>query len=244
MQSLMYSYGASWVGKDGKYRSVKTPAMQKAMRWATDIYKEGIQPPDTLTWTGSGNNENFIAKNIAQTSNGPSITFAMENAVAKATDAADRKKKEEALANHVALPHPAGPEGLRMWAIAMSFAIFKNSKDPEAAMSLVTHLLSPEETLGVMKDSYGQFAPVLDKGRAASKDYFNKNENYRTFGKAAEWFVPTGWPGPITAAAAEVQASNVLTDAPAKVIVDKWSVDQAIEWEDKKIKEIYGTLGG
>src|SRR5262245_6035233 len=175
MQSLMYSYGASWVTKEGKYRSIKTPAMQTVMRWATDIYKEGIQPADTLTWTGSGNNENFIAKNIAQTSNGPSITFAMENAVAKATDAADRKKKEEALANHLALPHPAGPDGRRMWAIAMSFGIFKNSKDPEAAMSLVAHLLSPEETLGVMKDSYGQFAPVLDKGRAASRDYFNKN---------------------------------------------------------------------
>ena len=95
----------------------------------------------------------------------------------------------------------------------------------------------------VMKDSYGQFAPVLDKARTAAKDYFNKNENYRTFGRAAEWFVGTGWPGPVTAAAAEVQASNVLTDAPAKVIVDKWSVDQAIDWADKKIKEIYDTLG-
>ena len=163
--------------------------------------------------------------------------------MAKAADGADRKKKEEALANHLALPHPGGPDGRRMWAIAMSFGIFKNSKDPEAAMSLVAHLLSPEETLTVMRDSYGQFAPVLDKARAASQEYFNKNENYRTFGKAAEWFVPTGWPGPVTAAAAEVQASNVLTDAPAKVIVDKWSVDQAIDWEDKKIKEIYGSLG-
>ena len=244
MQSLMYSYGAGWAGKDGKYRSIKTPAMQQVMRWATDIYKEGLQPADTLTWTGSGNNENFIARNIAQTSNGPSITFALENALAKATDANDRKHKEEALANHVALPHPAGPDGRRMWAIAMSLGIFRNSKDPEAAMSLVAHLLSPEETVGVMKDSYGQFAPVLDKARAASKEYFNKNENYRTFGRAAEWFVGTGWPGPVTAAAAEVQASNVLTDAPAKIIVDKWGVDQAIDWEDKKIKDIYETLRG
>jgi len=48
--------------------------------------------------------------------------------------------------------------------------------------------------------------------------------------------------GPVTAAAAEVQASNVLTDTPAKVIVDKWSVDQAIDWADKKIKEIYDTI--
>ena len=110
-------------------------------------------------------------------------------------------------------------------------------------MSLIAHLLSPEETFRVMRDSYGQFAPVLDKARSASKEYFNKNENYRTFGRAAEWFVGTGWPGPVTAAAAEVQASNVLTDAPAKVIIDKWSVDQAIDWADKKIKEIYATLG-
>ena len=243
MQSLMYSYGVGWTDKAGKYKSIKTPQMQAVMRWATDIYKEGIQPADTLTWTGSGNNENFIAKNIAQTSNGPSITFAMENAVAKATDAADKKKKEEALANHVALPHLAGPDGRRMWAIAMSMGVFKNSKDPEAAMSLIAHLLSPEETLLVMRDSYGQFAPVLDKARAAAQDYFNKNDNYRTFGKAAEWFAPTGWPGPVTAAAAEVQATNVLTDMPAKVIVDKWSVDQAIDWADKKIKEVYSTLG-
>ena len=243
MQSLMYSHGVGWANKSGKYQSVKTPAMQTVMKWATDIYKEGIQPPDTLSWTGSQNNENFIAKKIAQTSNGPSITFAMENAVAKATDAADRKRKEEALANHVALPHLGGPDGRRMWAIAMSFGIFKASKDPEAAMSLVAHMLSPDETLNVMRDSYGQFAPVLDKSRTASQDYFNKNENYRTFGKAAEWFVPTGWPGPVTPAAAEVQASNVLTDGPAKVIVDRWSVDQAIDWQDKKIKEIYATLG-
>lgn len=243
MQSLMYSHGVGWASKDGKYRSVKTPAMQQAMKWATDIYKDGIQPPDTLSWTGSQNNENFIAKKIAQTSNGPSITFALEDAVAKAKDAKDRKMREEALADTLALPHPGGPDGRRMWAIAMSMGIFKSTKDPEAAMSLVAHLLSPEETLSVMKESYGQFAPVLSKAREASKDYFNKNENYRTFGRAAEWFSPTGWPGPVTAAAAEVQASNVLTDAPAKVIVDKWSVDQAIDWQDKKIKEIYDTLG-
>jgi len=243
MQSLMYSHGVGWAAKDGKYQSIKNAKMQQVMKWATDIYKEGLQPADTLTWTGSGNNENFIAKNIAQTSNGPSITFAMENAVAKATDAKERKAREDALANQLALPHPAGPDGRRMWAIAMSFGIFKNAKDPEAAMSLVAHLLSPEETVRVMNDSYGQFTPVLDKARAASRDYFNKNENYRTFGRATEWFVATGWPGPVTAAAAEVQASNVLTDAPAKVIVDKWSNEQAVDWADKKIKEIYDTIG-
>jgi multiple sugar transport system substrate-binding protein len=243
MQSLMYGQGVGWANKDGKFQSLKNAKMQQVMKWATDIYREGIQPADTLSWTGSQNNENFIARKIAQTSNGPSITFALENALAKATDAKDRKMREEALANHVALPHLAGSNGRRMWGLALSFAVFKSAKDPEAAMSLIAHLLSPEETVKVMNDSFGQFSPVLDKARSATRDYFNKNDNYRNFGRAAEWFVATGWPGPVTAAAAEVQASNVLTDAPAKVIIDKWSIDQAIDWEDKKIKEIYDTLG-
>jgi ABC-type glycerol-3-phosphate transport system substrate-binding protein len=79
-----------------------------------------------------------------------------------------------------------------MQAIAMSFGIFKNSKDPEAAMSLIAHLLSPAETVRVMNDSYGQFTPVLDKARAASKDYFNRNDNYQTFARAP----PSGSPPP------------------------------------------------
>ena len=91
----------------------------------------------------------------------------MENAVAKATDAADKKKKEAALANHVALPHLGGPDGRRMWAIAMSMGVFRNSKDPDSAMSLLAHLLSPEETLSVMRDSYGQFGTGRRVPRAA-----------------------------------------------------------------------------
>jgi len=241
MQSLMYSYGAHWADENGKYVSIKTPEMRAALKWAVDIYQEGLSPPDTLSWTGSQNNENFIAKKIAQTSNGPSITYAMENAVANATDAADKKAK--ALANVVALAHPAGPAGRRSWAIAMSAGIFKSTKNPDAAMSLVEWLLSPEQQVKVMQHSYGQFAPALDKTQEASKEYFSKNENYQRFGRAADFFAPTGWPGPVTAAAAEVQASNVLTDMPAKVIVDKWSIDQAIEWGDQKIAEIYQSLG-
>jgi multiple sugar transport system substrate-binding protein len=56
MQGLMYSYGVGWANKDGKYQSIKNAKMQQVMKWATDIYKEGIQPADTLTWTGSQNN--------------------------------------------------------------------------------------------------------------------------------------------------------------------------------------------
>src|SRR5262249_60119323 len=71
MQSLMYSHGVGWATKDGKYQSIRTPKMQQVMKWATDIYTEGLQPADTLTWTGSWNNENLFPKNIPPASNPP-----------------------------------------------------------------------------------------------------------------------------------------------------------------------------
>ena len=56
-------------------------------------------------------------------------------------------------------------------------------------------------------------------------------------------------PHPVEQALTREDDADVLEQvgeqvAPAKVIVDKWSVDQAIDWEDKKIKEIYDTLRG
>ena len=243
MQSLMYSYGAGWATEDGSYQSIQTPEMKAALEWATGIYAEGLQPSDALSWTGSSNNEAFAAKKIAQTSNGPSVTYALETAVAEAADAETRKQREEALANHVALRMPAGADGRRMWAIAMSYGIFGNSENPDAAMSLVRHLLSPEETLAVTEQSSGQFVPVFPSARDASQEYFlSRGENYVNFYNCLEDFASTGWPGAPTPAAAEVQASNILTDMPSRIIVDGFSVDEALTFGDERIKEIYDSL--
>lgn len=243
MQSLMYSHGARWATEDGAYQSIRTPEMQAAMEWAAAIYGPDLQPSDAISWTGSSNNEAYVAKKIAQTSNGPSVTYALETAVAEAQDAEDRKLREAALENHLALPMPAGPDGRRMWAVAMSYGIFGNTQNPDAAMSLVRHLLSPDETQMVTEVSSGQFVPILSQAREASRDYFmSGGPNYETFFGSVDNFAATGWPGPPTPAAAEVQASNVLTDMPARVIIDGQTVDQALEFGDARIKEIYDSL--
>src|SRR5207248_1576497 len=111
--------------------------------WRDEFEKKKVKLPTTFE-------EAKAAGTALNRPNGPSMTFAIENALAKATDAKDKKMREEALANHVALPHRAGPDGRRCWGLALSFGVFKTAKDPEAAMSLIAHLLSPEETVRVM----------------------------------------------------------------------------------------------
>ncbi|MBA3413650.1 MAG: extracellular solute-binding protein [Chloroflexia bacterium] len=243
MQSLMYSYGARWATEEGAYQSIQTPEMRAAMEWAANIYEADLQPSDAMSWTGSSNNEAFVAKLIAQTSNGPSVTYALETAVAEAQDDEDRVLREEALENHLALPMPAGPDGRRAWAVAMSYGIFGNTQNPDAAMSLVRHLMSPEETLAIAEVSSGQFVPILSQAREASRDYFmSRGPNYENFYGSVDTFVATGWPGPPSPAAAEVQASNILTDMPARVIIDGQSVEEALAFGDARIQEIYDSL--
>src|SRR5213594_287673 len=51
-----------------------------------------------------------------------------------------------------------------------------------------------------------------------------------------------GWPGPLTAAAAEVVATHVLTDLCARVIVDGWDIDRALGEADTRIRDIYANV--
>src|SRR5438874_7771970 len=72
--------------------------------------------------------------------------------------------------------------------------------------------------------------------------YWQKNESYRAVLEAPKYARTPGWPGPLTAAAAEVVATHVLTDLCARVIVDGWDIEKALEEADKRIKDIYANV--
>ena len=221
----MYSYGVGWAGKDGKYKSIKTPAMQTVMKWATDIYKDGLQPADTLTWTGSGQQRELHRQEHRADLQRPQHHLRHGE---RGGQGHRRQGEEDAGGGARQSRGPAAPgrarTARRMWAIAMSMGVFKNSKDPEAAMSLIAHLALAR---GDGDHHEGLLRPVRAGARQGARGLQGLLQQERQLpersGARPSGSSPTGWPGPVTAAAAEVQASNVLTDAPAKVIVDKWS---------------------
>src|SRR4029434_776433 len=78
--SLLWSYGAAWVDKSGKFTGIpKGPAVQ-ALRVVTSAYLvDKTAAFDYLSWSGSTNNESFMAGKITFTPNGPSILFQEES---------------------------------------------------------------------------------------------------------------------------------------------------------------------
>src|SRR5439155_1077373 len=88
--------------------------------------------------------------------------------------------------------------------------VFNTSKQPELARDLIRFVMSSDEAKKYMHASSGQMVPAFERLRA--DPYWQKNESYRAVLEAPKYARTPGWPGPLTAAAAEVVATNVLTD--------------------------------
>jgi multiple sugar transport system substrate-binding protein len=66
------AYGTPWASADGRLR-VDDPAVRAGMIQALDsytaIWRKGCTPPDSVDWTGRGNNEAFVAQRVVMTIN-------------------------------------------------------------------------------------------------------------------------------------------------------------------------------
>src|SRR5207247_9976754 len=72
--SLLWSYGAAWVDKSGKFVGIPKAQGLEALKMATRSYLvDKTSAFDYLSWSGSTNNESLMAATITLTPNGPSI---------------------------------------------------------------------------------------------------------------------------------------------------------------------------
>jgi len=228
-QALLYSHGGGWADEQGNYTSIMNDTWRAVVRWASEIYlKDKTVPPDAMSWTGFGNNEAFLTGKIAFTFNGPSIYYVLE------------KERRPILKDTLMAIKPAGPAGRNHDVLLLSWTVFSSSKQVDAAKDLIRFVMSTDEAKKYMQQSWGQMVPAFERLR--QDPYWLKNESYRAVLEAPKYARTPGWPGPLTAAAAEVVATHVLTDLCARVIVDGWDIEKALEEADKRIKDIYANV--
>ena len=227
--SLLWSYGAAWVDKSGKYVGMPKDKALEAMKVVTPAYlADKTSALDYLSWSGSGNNEAFMAGKITFTPNGPSILFQEDS-----TKHPLRKDTAIKLM-------PRGPAGRNLaLTFVMNWGVPVDGKQQKEARALVSCIMSKDKFSTYMTGSFQQAVPLF-KG-LINHDYWN-NADGKVITETVKLGRPVGWPGPTTPAAAEVISSNVLTDMMTRVIVDKGPPEKAIEEADKRIKEIYERL--
>jgi multiple sugar transport system substrate-binding protein len=227
--SLLWSYGAAWVDKSGKFIGIpKAPAVQ-ALKVVTAAYLvDKTAAFDYLSWSGSTNNESFMAGKVTFTPNGPSILFQEES-------------NKHPLQKDTAIKlMPKGPAGRNLaLTFVMNWGVPVDGKQQKEAKAVVACIMSRAQWMKYMTGSFQQAVPLF--ARPLDDPYWNTPTG-KTIVETVKIGHPVGWPGPTTPAAAEVVSSNVLTDMVTQVIVDKVSPEAAVDEANKRIKEIYDRL--
>ena len=227
--SLLWSYGAAWVDKSGKFTGIPKAAGVEALKVVTRAYlADKTAAFDYLSWSGATNNEAFMAGKITFTPNGPSILFQEEST------------QHPLLKDTAIKVMPKGPAGRSLaLTFVMNWAVPTDGKSQKEAKALIGCVMARENFVRYMQGSFRQMVPLFAK---PLDDAYWNTPGGKIIVDTVKQGHPVGWPGPTTPAAAEVVSSNVLTDMITRVIVDKVTPEAAVDEANKRIKEIYDRI--
>jgi multiple sugar transport system substrate-binding protein len=224
--SVLWDYGAKEVEKDGKTIALNSPETRKALEFIAKLYKEAM-PPGVLGWDDSSNNRMFLAGVLSMTGNTGSIYWAST-------------KEAPALRPNIGhVVYPRGPVARAQYAETYEFGVFKYSKNQDLAKDLIRYLMAPEQYGKWLESGEGNMSPLL--GTYAALPMWTKDPNLKAYADASKYVRAIGWPGPVTRAAAEVNAKFIIVDMAARVakgMPAQKSIDEAVA-EMKKIYSRY-----
>lgn len=222
-QSLMWSYGSSYVKEDGKTVNINTPETKEAVKFMLQLYKDTMTN-EVLSWDDTGNNQMLASGRASWIQNPISSLRTIE-------------KDNPELAKKIYISNtPAGPKG-RFASVSVDvWGIMSWSKNQAAAKALLTEYFAAYPESVKVSEGYNQ--PVLMEFRKKPMLVLGtdpKLEALQDFDKAAR---VVGNPGPPTPAAAEVEQNWIIPLMMGQA-VNSENVDQAVDWATQKIEAIY-----
>ena len=221
--AILWSFGASWVDKDGKTIILDSPETREALRFAKALFDEGMTN-EVFAWDDAANNT-FLASGRG--------SF-IHNAIS-ALRSIEGQNKE--LADKIDIAStPQGPKARLVWAPGHHYGIWKFSPNIETAKAFLRDYGQQWEEAVKASKGYNMVLfkeiprpyPVLD----------NDLPKYRLVVDEVKYFATAGYPGISTAPAVEVGETYIIPDMVAKVCQGT-PIDEAIAWAEGEIKKIY-----
>ncbi len=223
---MAFSYGAHIVKEDSKTIDVKTEQMKAFLTELKRSWDLGIYPPGVTGWDNSGNNTALQDGKVILIHNpaSPLVWF--------------RDNKPDMLPKIGVSGTPAGPTGKAFNSayIRDGFAVMQSGDQKRIDLSkeLVRKLYD--------KDIYRQWiqlafpAPAV-KGMDDHPVW--QNPQRKGFLDAAMTGVIAGYPGEPTEANAELGTQVPFLTMAIRMVVDKWTPEQAMDELDKVARQVY-----
>ena len=231
-EQVMDAYDIALFSETGQFRGNDPDvraALIKVLNWTTQFYQGDYVPKDAVKWLDSDNNIKFLNQAVLMTPN-PSLSI-------PASQRQDATLYNQQIATQ---PFPNEPDGDPMtYLVSVKQAlIFTESQNPEAAKAFLSYLLKPERLNEYVKGSLGRWFPVMDSALA---DPFWQESTDPHVSVAVQQFTqsPTQpFYQALNPAYSRVHTENVWGQALGRVVVDGWSVEDAVDAAIATIQEM------
>jgi len=221
-QSVLWAFGMKMASEDGKTVTFNSPQTLAGLKYIVDLAK--VMPPGVTGWDDSSNNTAWLAGKLAMTTNAPSIYYQTKT------------QNPELAANTGHAIWPKGPAGRPVMMDTYSLGIMKFSPNQELAKDLLRYLTTEEGYTNFYMAGQGFQCPTL---ATFTKLSVFDDPKLKPVIETLPFGRTSGWPGPVTRAAAEVEAQGVMTDMVQRVLVDKLTPEKALDEATNRMKAIY-----
>lgn len=235
LRGIMWGFGASEVGKDGKTITVNSPEMVNAIEYVKELYEKAMDP-QVLAWDDASNNRCIGSGKCG-------IILNPISAYKSALKAKTMTKRADGTEVQVSdmLDHfipPKGPAGRHMYAFPLSIGIMSWAKDIELAKDMVRFHFQKENFDAFIQDSAGYNQPLL-------KDFtdhpvWSSNPKFAFAPEIGKYSHTQGYPGPPTKFSQITMNLYIIPDMFAFVATGKKSTKESIAWAETQLKDIYG----
>jgi multiple sugar transport system substrate-binding protein len=234
--SILWSYGGSYVAKDGETVTINSPETREAMEFVKRLYNEAMDP-EVLAWDDASNNRCLNAGKCFAIHNPIS---AYESAKKDQVVVPGTKQPIAEVIDHVNTPR--GPKGRMTTTGFWCVGIWNFSKNVDAAKDFLRFHFQPDNQARWVEAGHGFNMPFLNN--LTSHPVYKSDPQYRFIPEVAKVTVPPSWPGPVTAASQQVWDLYIIPDMFAQYATGRMTLDQAVAWGEKEISEIYRKRRG
>ncbi len=226
-RGIMWCYGGSEVGKDGKTITWNSKEVREALKYMKALYKDTMTP-EVLAWDDSSNNR-FLASGRGSWIHNPISAYR----------SIEKENKELASKIHIQLS-PRGPVTRLSFANCLANGITKFSKNQDIARAYLESLT--DNFKEAFKASTGYNNPFLKEFAKGPLPIISEDPKLKVLEKSPEYHVTVGYPGPLTPAADEVYQQFVMIDAVAQFCADKMDLEATVKWGEDKLRAIYSKF--
>jgi multiple sugar transport system substrate-binding protein len=223
MGALLWAYGSSVFGKDGKTIMLDTPGTRQVLTMIRKAWDDGLIPKDSLTWDTAGNNQAYQSGKVAFILNTGSVAKWMN------------QNDKDLLAKTALTAPPAGPNGRFVQAAGYNLVIPVYSKNIDLAKGLIKYLSSPAQYQAMIEIMQGFHIPAY-AGLTTMKMW--QDPMLKPLAEAIPFAYLPGFPGPVTDAALQAYQDKVLASMCVRVLADNWTPDKAIAEAVQKVQKI------